>query len=85
MRRVKTVPAVPMRTAARLLEMDLGEVVELVLSRRIATVSKPNGYPLIPLEELERRRRERGGPPPARRPGRGRLGGQPLRRPRRGG
>ncbi len=64
MRRVKTVPAVPMRTAARLLEMDLGEVVELVLSRRIATVSKPNGYPLIPLEELERRRRERGGPPP---------------------
>jgi hypothetical protein len=74
-----------MRTAARLLDMDLGEVVELVLSRRIATVSKPNGYPLIPLEEQDVAGGSAGVPRPARRPGRGRLGGQPLRRPRRGG
>ena len=43
-----------MRDVARELGIELREVVQLVMARRMRSVTKPNGYPLIPREEVER-------------------------------
>lgn len=46
--------AVPLWRAAELLSLDVEDVFDLLISGELTALKKPNGRPLIPMDQVDR-------------------------------